>query len=262
MLFWDDPLGAANNEYQLAVVNQNNDIVSYSNTVIDGNQDPYQTLRISRGDRIVILRAPGAQTRFLHLATNRAQLSIGTSGATLGHNASSSPNAFTVAAIRASGRRAPFAGGNDEQVEVYSSDGPRRVFYTPDGAELTPGNLSATGGSLAQKPDFTAADCVTTDNPTQGLDHFCGTSAAAPHAAAIAALIKAANPALTPAQIRKVLSHTSLNIEAPGWNGAAGTGIVMPGPALQAASDAAGQHPEDRATSAVRVINTTDKTGK
>jgi subtilisin family serine protease len=249
MLFWDDPLSAASNEYQLAVVDANNNVVSISNTVIDGHVDPYQTLSIQRGERIAILRASDAQTRFLHLATNRAQLRVATSGATLGHNASHAANAFTIASITAAGRPAPFAGGKSVSADSWTSDGPRRIYYAENGTELTPGDLSGTGGSIMQKPDFTAADCVTTDNPSLGLSNFCGTSAAAPHAAAIAALIWSVYPKLTPAQIRGALSQSALRIEGSlGWNDVAGRGIIMPGPALQAAKEMVAQPAENEST--------------
>jgi subtilisin family serine protease len=54
------------------------------------------------------------------------------------------------------------------------------------------GNYKSTGGVVRQKPDLTAADGVQTATP--GFNTFYGTSAAAPHAAAIAALVREANP--------------------------------------------------------------------
>ena len=63
------------------------------------------------------------------------------------------------------------------------------MFFRPDGTEITPGNLllGTNGGVDLRKPDITAADCVTTLTP--GFTTFCGTSASAAHAAAIAALL-------------------------------------------------------------------------
>ena len=109
-----------------------------------------------------------------------------------------------------------FTAGSNGSVETFSSDGPRRKFFTPAGAEITPGNLlfGTSGGVLLQKPDITAADGVATS--VEGFTTFFGTSAAAPHAAAIAALIKSKFPALTPAQIRTALVSTAIDIEAPG----------------------------------------------
>src|SRR3954465_9268126 len=65
---------------------------------------------------------------------------------------------------------------------------------------------------------------------------FFGTSAAAPHAAAIAALLKSANPALTPAQIRTLLTATAIDIGVPGADRDSGAGIVMADAVLRAAT--------------------------
>jgi hypothetical protein len=123
-----------------------------------------------------------------------------------------------------------FAGA--EAVETYSSDGPRRVFYEANGTPITPGDFSVTGGELRAKPDLAAADCVSTATP--GFATFCGTSAAAPHAAAIAALLLELGA--TSAEARSALAGTALDIEAPGLDRDSGDGIAE---ALAAASAAA-----------------------
>lgn len=64
--------------------------------------------------------------------------------------------------------------------------------------------------------------------------------AAAPHAAAIAALLKQARPAATPAEIRTWLTSTALDIHALGPDRNSGHGIVMPMPALTAAGATGG----------------------
>jgi streptogramin lyase len=233
-LFWSDPLGSATNDYQLAIVDENNDVVRHSDTTIDGSSDPYQSLYgVLPGDRIAILQGPNAQPRFLHLATNRGRLSISTDGTTSGHHASGAANAFGVAQIDAREyQTAPgFVAGTSVHVRDSSSDGPRRIFYTSGGFPITQ-DLTSSGGLLLRKPDITAASCVTTDVP--GFDPFCGTSAAAPHAAAIAALLLSARPGLSPGQVRSILTHSTLDIETAGWDDASGYGIVMPGPVLAA----------------------------
>src|SRR5262249_6134800 len=112
----------------------------------------------------------------------------------------------------------------------FSSDGLRRVFYDATGNPLNPTNFSATGGIVRQKPDIAAADGVKTTVP--GFNPFHGTSAAAPHAAAIAALLLSYNPALSPDQIRAALTNTALDIEAPGYDRDSGWGIANPPSAL------------------------------
>ena len=121
-------------------------------------------------------------------------------------------------------------------VETFTSDGPRRIFFTESATAITPGNSSSTGGMVLNKPDLTAADGVSVTG-SNGLfpTTFFGTSAAAPHAAAIAALIKSRpGPALTPTQIRAALMSTAIDIEAPGFDRDSGVGIVMAEAAIAA----------------------------
>ena len=56
---------------------------------------------------------------------------------------------------------------------------------------------------------------------------FFGTSAAAPHAAAIAALVKSRNLNQTGAQVRAALFKSVIDIEAPGIDRDSGYGILM-----------------------------------
>jgi subtilisin family serine protease len=101
------------------------------------------------------------------------------------------------------------------------------MFYNANGTPITPGNFlfATNGGTTFNKPDIAAADGVTTRTP--GFNPFFGTSAAAPHAAAIAALIKSAKPSLTVQQIYDAMTSTALDIRAPGIDRDSGFGIVM-----------------------------------
>ena len=78
---------------------------------------------------------------------------------------------------------------------------------------------------VRQKPDITAADGVSITGAGGFPNPFFGTSAAAPHAAAIAGLIKSANPS-TPEQIRAALIGSAIDIEAPGVDRDSGAGII------------------------------------
>ncbi|MEO8135512.1 MAG: S8 family serine peptidase [Betaproteobacteria bacterium] len=75
------------------------------------------------------------------------------------------------------------------------------------------------------KVDLSAADNVTTS--TAGYNPFRGTSAAAPHAAAIAALAWSANPAASAMTIKDALLASAPDIEASGRDRDSGYGIVM-----------------------------------
>jgi hypothetical protein len=230
-LSWSDPLGASANDYDLFRLNSTGTTVQASSTNIQsGTQDPYEQVTQAAGSRIVIVKKPTAANRFLHLSTNRGQLSIRTAGTTYGH--SHAANAFSVAATPAVG---PFPNPHSTAnvTETFSSDGPRRIFFQANGTEYTPGDFSSTGGIVRQKPDITAADGVQVTGVGGFGSPFFGTSAAAPNAAAIAALIKSANPSLTPAQIRTALTSTAIDIMTPGVDRTSGVGIIDAFSAIQ-----------------------------
>jgi subtilisin-like proprotein convertase family protein len=227
-LFWSDPLGASGNDYDLFKLDSTGAAVLSSSTNIqDGNDDPYeQVANGGTNQRIVIVKKATAASRFLHLNTNRGRLSIPTSGQTHGHAATSNPFTFGVAATDASvSFPTPF--GSSSPVEFFSSDGFRRIFFNADGSSITPGNVSSTGGASLVKPDVTAADGVSVSGAGRFPGRFFGTSAAAPNAAAVAALIKSANPGFTQGQIRTALLASAVDIEAPGLDRDSGVGIVM-----------------------------------
>ena len=206
-------------------------LASSTNTQ-DGTQDPIEWIRGSCSDdredtRLVIVKNTGAADRYLRLNYAREGLEIATASHTFGHSASK--DAVGVAAVDVT--TAGAAGGvfnGTEPVETFSSDGPRRIFFEADSTPITPGDFSSTGGRVLQKPDLAAADAVSTSTP--GFSPFRGTSAAAPHAAAIAALMLEAaggpdNVTLT--ALRAAMTGASLDIEATGVDRDSGAGIVM-----------------------------------
>jgi subtilisin family serine protease len=226
MLQWSDPFGASANDYDLFLLDASlSTVLAASTDVQDGTGDPFEIIdsrsRDDAGNRLVVTRSSGA-ARFLHLDAADGRLSINTGGQTHGHSAAVS--ASSVAAVSATNRVTPFVGGAGTAVEFFSSDGPRRVFYEADGTPIEPGDFLSTGGSVRQKPDIAAADGVMVAAP--GFNPFYGTSAAAPHAAAIAALVKSANPSLTAVQVKAALTSTALDIEAPGIDRDSGVGLL------------------------------------
>ncbi len=234
-LQWSDPFGASGNDYDLFILNAAGTTVIFASTNIqDGTGDPLEEIAPATGipgnSRIVIAKTADASVRALHLDMffGDAPLQIATSGATSGHNAASA-TVGTAAVFwnSARGGTRPFVGGAANPTETFSSDGPRKIFFRPDGAEITPGNLlfATGGGTDLVKPEVAAADGVTTHTP--GFMPFFGTSAASPHAAAIAALVKSARPDYTNAQILAAMLATTLDIRAPGIDRDSGHGIVM-----------------------------------
>ncbi|HEX7060026.1 MAG TPA: S8 family serine peptidase [Solirubrobacterales bacterium] len=114
---------------------------------------------------------------------------------------SGAPNAMSVGAIRFNTSSAP---------ESFSSRGPVVHYFGAVSGTTPAPPLSAP--QVISKPDLVATDC----NVTNGFFgdfppfRFCGTSAAAPHAAAIAALeIDAATSTLSPATVKEALRDTA-----------------------------------------------------
>lgn len=226
-LFWSDRLGGSTNDYDLFIVDTSGVIVEFGNNVQNGTQDPIESATIFSGEHVLVVKFSGAN-RYLHVNVGRGKFSYASSGRTKGHAAA--VNAFSVAAVKArTSFPDPFNGGSVNPVETFSSDGPRRVFYGSDGTAITPGNFSSSGGTVRAKPDIAAADGVTTSVP--GFSTFFGTSAAAPHAAAIACLLLSFRPSLSPTQLRTALVGTALDIETPGADRDSGAGLVMAHPA-------------------------------
>ena len=231
-LQWSDPAGGSENDYDLFLIDADDNVLASSTNTQDGTQDPIEWIRGSCSDdredtRLVIVKNTGAADRYLRLNYTREGLEIATAGHTFGHSASK--DAVGVAAVDVT--TAGAAGGvfnGTEPVETFSSDGPRRIFFEADSTPITPGDFSSTGGRVLQKPDLAAADAVSTSTP--GSSPFRGTSAAAPHAAAIAALMLEAaggpdNMTLT--ALRAAMTGASLDIEATGVDRDSGAGIVM-----------------------------------
>lgn len=88
--------------------------------------------------------------------------------------------------------------------EPYSSRGPVRHDFGPVEG---PAPAMPIATEILSKPDLVATDCGATTFFAffVGVWRFCGTSAAAPHAAAIAALMLDAEPAAKPLDVRAAL---------------------------------------------------------
>ncbi|MCK2243030.1 MULTISPECIES: S8 family serine peptidase [unclassified Crossiella] len=235
-LFWADPLGRSDNDYDLYLFNSNGDVVGFSQNIQDGRQDPYERADVGYGGgRLAVVKYRGAD-RYLGVSVLRGRFTasaglkpFATTGVTRGHSAAK--DAVSVAATPAAKPWSgvlevgdpPNPGGPypelftaTSRLERFSSDGPRRMFFTPDGRPSAENRL---------KPDLTAADGVQTATP--GFSPFFGTSASAPHAAAMAALVLSGNPGMPAAQVRQAMFRTALDLAEPGPDPRAGHGLVQ-----------------------------------
>jgi hypothetical protein len=123
----------------------------------------------------------------------------------MGHAGAAS--AIAVAAV-------PF--NNSGKPEPYSSRGPVTHYFEAVKGGPVPAD-PIPGGEVISKPDVTATDCGGTTFFaffSGGEWHFCGTSAAAPHAAGAVALMRQAAPLASTALLRESLAGTASPIGA------------------------------------------------
>ena len=133
----------------------------------------------------------------------------------IGHNGA--PAGMSVAAVPAT---------NSAQVESFSSRGPVTHYFGPVNG-TTPASPLAQPSALA-KPDIAATDgAVTTFFPpsASGVSRFFGTSAAAPHAAAVAALEMEAAPDATVDEVYDAQRRTARQVGGFGAE-AQGAGLL------------------------------------
>lgn len=103
---------------------------------------------------------------------------------------------------------------------------------------------TSVGGIIRNKPDFAAPNGVNTtvdlggpDWEADGLPNFFGTSASAPHVAAVAALVKSAQAKFegyntSPDSIRSILASTAIDLGTPGFDFESGAGMISADRAL------------------------------
>src|SRR4030095_922516 len=118
-------------------------------------------------------------------------------------------------------------------LESFSSSGATPILFD------RLGNRLSTPDPRSQKPEIVAPDGVDTtffgsDTDGTGFPNFFGTSAAAPHAAGVAALLLQAEPSLTPLQLYQRLENTAIDIGAPGFDNDSGFGLIQTDAALEA----------------------------
>jgi Subtilase family len=101
-------------------------------------------------------------------------------------------------------------------IEDFSSRGPARIFFTAAGKSAP---------EVRRKPNTTAVD-GTSVTGVNFFTPFFGTSASAPHAAAVAVLLKDVDPDLGPAGIARILRETSLERGDPGFDTTWGFGLI------------------------------------
>jgi hypothetical protein len=152
-----------------------------------------------------------------------------------------SPAAITLAAVRYSeSSTAP------KEPEPYSSRGPVVHYFDPVRNGSIPAGRLATREVIA-KPDLTATDCAATtffgEELKNGAYRFCGTSEAAPHAAGVAALMKARDQLAGPRETRGAMEGSATAFTRITSCLAVGAGLLNADAAMTALSTAGGSSP-------------------
>lgn len=142
------------------------------------------------------------------------------------------PNARGAVAVGAvEVRKTPVYGVNPPVLDSFSSRGGTPILLDAQGNRLT-------SPEIRSKPELVAPNGVaTTFASISGFNPFFGTSAAAPHAAAVAALLlqRAGGPKqLSPAQVTEAMQVTAIPLDPPG-NLRSGAGLVQADAAALAA---------------------------
>ena len=89
VLQWADPVDGSANDYDLFLIDADNNVLASSTNTQDGTQDPIEFIRGScnddrEGTRLVIVKNTGAADRYLRLNYARGGLEIATAGHTFG----------------------------------------------------------------------------------------------------------------------------------------------------------------------------------
>jgi hypothetical protein len=241
-LQWAEPRGGVGTDFDAYLIDPGGNVVASSKKRnVTSTQRPYELVGVENTGatsvfvRLAISRfsgpAPvsGPTIKFVQLGeavpipAQYATSSADTIGPTVfGHAAAA--GAIAVGAVRYNTTTAP---------ESFSSRGPVRHLFGP---VLSASPAPAIPAQTIAKPDIAATDgAINTffGTLTGSGWRFYGTSAAAPHAAAVAALALQANPGATPAQVRGALTATARPVGAFG-PAAVGAGLIDAGAAVNA----------------------------
>jgi subtilisin family serine protease len=213
VLQWNDRFGSSANDYDLELWSLDGTpvLIDFSSNVQNGTQDPFEGVGIHNAGPLAhvgvrVRREAGADRLLKLVCLGALNLQRQTpEGSIFGHP--SVPGAVAVGAI-------DVADFGLNEVELFSSQGPVEIFF-PTAEER-------------EKPDLVAFDGVTTsvcpDENTTCFDPFFGTSAAAPHAAGVAALLLSKNGCLSPAEVQARLMSAADDILALGFDDVSGAG--------------------------------------
>jgi hypothetical protein len=236
VLQWDDgtPGNLTNSDFDIYLSNENGTTLFGFNRVNTGGAPievlPFTVTAASAQTNFMIIRASGTGEAMLKYIIFRGDVQVNeyaSAGASTLVGQANAEGAIAVGAVLYS------------NTPEYGVDQPTVASFSSRGG--TPVN-----GINRNKPEITAPNGVNTTVNLGGVNidndefpNFFGTSAAAPHAAAVAALIlegkqKYQGAALSPDEIEELLQSTALDMYTPGYDAASGAGFIRADAALGA----------------------------
>lgn len=218
LLQWNDPFDASVNDYDLALFDQQANIVAGSFQDQTGaGSEPFEAFCYYNSSSSDVLRwlavnrYAGASKRLEMFNLSRsAQEYNHTWGSIFGH-----PGVETVLAV---GTINASDSGHDN-IAFYSSRGPSRIDFP--------------ALRYRNKPDLVGIDGVSVTGAGGFPTTFYGTSAAAPHVAGVAALLMSSATTVTPLAVRKALKEGATDLGSTGFDSIYGYGRVDAVKALQ-----------------------------
>ena len=217
VLQWDDPWGSSGNDYDLYLADVDDIILDYSKNVQDGTGDPLEFIIFTNTstapmDAQIWVEKSSGQARELEIYIMSGfvyPINLVPEDSIFGHPAV--PEALAVGAVHAD---------EPEVIAGYSSLGPSTIAFPQAEKRDKPDICGIAGVQVTGAGDFPST--------------FYGTSAAAPHIAAVAALTWSAAPEKNGDEIRQVLLDTAEDMGASGFNYTYGYGLAD---ALEAISE-------------------------
>ncbi len=212
-----------------------NSLATTDNNVVGG--DPSEVLGVTFGSsgarylRVGVAAGTVAPTDIKLIASGNGypiQLGAVSSNTNTGTLAGHAAGQDTIAVGAVDYAETPFVTGKAPVNEDFSSEGPDYVEFDASGDPLPTRSVRQVAFSATDGVDTSFFGYEGTDG--DAFPNFYGTSAAAPSAAAVAALLAQKNPSLTPIQIRQLLAQSA--IPTTDVTGAAdplvgGTGLIQ-----------------------------------